>query len=98
VQSLVAGGADGKRQSYQVSSHVGGCVSCSAAVKSLQTANQFCASIGKFVIVRNATNTTNPFGYVVANELTFSCVDKDDPEYVRPTLRKDNGVTTTESR
>jgi hypothetical protein len=74
------------KDSYLVSSHVGGCVSCSAAVKSLKAANDFCAKQGKAVIVRNTDGTTNPFGYNTANETVFSCVSPDDPEYARPTL------------
>ena len=86
------------KNTYQVSSHVAACVSCSASVKSLQTANKYCASMGRFAVVRNEQNTTNIFGYNVGNELVFSCVDENDPEYQHPTLRKDNGVTTIESR
>lgn len=84
------------KDTYQVSSHVGACVSCSAAVTGLQTANKYCADLGKFLVVRNTTSQTNPFGYTVSNELTFSCVNENDPEYQRPNLRKDNGVTTVE--
>jgi hypothetical protein len=84
------------KDTFMVSSHVGACVSCSAAVKGLQTANKFCAQLGKFVVVRNTNNVTNFAGYNVSNELTFSCVGENDPEYQRPNLRKDNGVTTVE--
>jgi hypothetical protein len=86
------------KDTYQVSSHVAGCISCSASVKSLQVANKYCASMGKVSVIRNEQNTTNMFGYNVGNELIFRCVDENDPEYQNPTLRKDNGVTTIESR
>lgn len=82
------------KDTYLVSSHVAACVTCSAAVQGLQTANKFCAQTGKFVVVRNTNSVTNIFGYTVGNELTFSCVDQNDPEYQRPELRKDNGTTT----
>jgi hypothetical protein len=85
------------KDSYMVSSHVGACVSCSAAIKSLKTANDFCAKQGKVVIVRNTSGATNPFGYDNGNQTIFSCVSPDDPEYTRPTLRKDDGVSTIES-
>jgi predicted RNA-binding Zn-ribbon protein involved in translation (DUF1610 family) len=85
------------KDSYMVSSHVGACVSCSAAIKSLKTANEFCAKQGKVVVVRNTSGATNPFGYDNGNQTIFSCVSPDDPEYTRPTMRKDNGVTTVES-
>lgn len=86
------------KDTYQVSSHVAGCISCSASVKSLQVANRYCASMGKVSVIRNEQNTTNMFGYNVGNELIFRCVDESDPEYQNPILRKDNGVTTIESR
>jgi hypothetical protein len=86
------------KDSYLVSSHVGACVRCSAAVKSLKAANDFCAKQGRVVIVRNTSGATNPFGYDTGNQTVFSCVSPDDPEYTRPTLRKDNGVTTIENR
>lgn len=82
------------KDTYMVSSHVAACVSCSAAVKSLQTANKFCAARGQFAVIKNSNGTTNPFGYNVSNELVFSCVNENDPEYQRPTLRKDDGVLT----
>ena len=84
------------KDTYMVSSHVGLCVSCSAAVTGLQTANKFCAQMGKFVVVRNTGGYTNPFGYDNSNQLLFSCVGENDPDYQRPTLRKDNGVNTVE--
>lgn len=86
------------RDTYMVSSHVGACVSCSAQVKSLKTANEFCAKQNKFAIVQNSNGFTNPFGYNTSNDMVFSCVTADDPEYTRRTLRKDNGVTTIENR
>lgn len=59
---------------YLVSSHVGACISCSAAVQSLKTANAFCAKQGKIAAVRNTSGYTNPFGYDNSNQLYFSCV------------------------
>lgn len=41
---------------------------------------------------------TNPFGYNTSNDMLFSCVTTDDPEYTRQTLRRDNGVTTIENK
>jgi predicted RNA-binding Zn-ribbon protein involved in translation (DUF1610 family) len=86
------------KDSYMVSSHVGACVSCSATVTSLQTANAYCAKQGKVAIVRNSNSTTNAFGYTVGDQTTFSCVSSDDPEYTRPSMRKENGVTTIENK
>ncbi len=81
-----------------VSSHVAACISCSAAVQSLKTANAYCEKQGKGVVVRNTSGAVNPFGYDNGNQTVFSCVAKDSPEYVAPTLRRDNGVTTIESK
>jgi len=86
------------KDTYLVSSHVGACVSCSAAVQSLKTANQFCAKEGKFAVMQTSTGATNPFGYNVSNEMLFRCVTADDPAYQHPTLRPDNGVSTIENR
>lgn len=73
------------KDSYMVSSHVGACVSCSAAVQSLKTADKFCAKQGKAAMIRNTNSTTNAFGYTVGNELIFSCVSPNDRGYKRPT-------------
>jgi predicted RNA-binding Zn-ribbon protein involved in translation (DUF1610 family) len=86
------------KDSYMVSSHVGACVSCSAAIQSLKTANAFCAKQGKVALMRTSNGATNPFGYNVSNEMVFSCVLETDPEYQRPTLRPDNGVSTIQNR
>jgi hypothetical protein len=91
---IVSAGKD----TYVVSSHVGACVHCSAAVTGLQAANKFCSKMGKVVLVRNTEGYTNPFGYDTSNQLIFSCLDESDAEYKRPNLRKDNGVTTIEKR
>ncbi len=86
------------KDSYMVSSHVGACVHCSARIKSMQSANAFCAKQGKVAIIRTSSGATNPFGYDNGNDMVFSCVSPDDPEYTRPNLRPDNGVTTIENR
>lgn len=86
------------RDTYMVSSHVGACLHCSAQIQSMKTANAYCAKQGKFAIVRNTSGGMNPFGYDNGNQMVFSCVSADDPEYNRPNLHKDNGVTTIENR
>lgn len=86
------------KDTYMVSSHVSGCVSCSASVQSLKTANDFCAQQNKVVAIRNSQSSTNGFGYQVGNEMLFSCIAEADPENTRPNLRKDNGVLTIENR
>jgi hypothetical protein len=86
------------KDTYMVSSHVAACIRCSARIQSMKVANAFCAKQGKFAIVRNTSGATNPFGYDNGNDMVFSCVSADDPEYARPALRKDNGVTTIEQK
>jgi len=86
------------KDSYMVSSHVAGCISCAASVKSMETANAYCAKQQKVAIIRNTNSSTNGFGYEVGNTTVFSCVSENDPEYARPSLRKDNGVTTIQNR
>ena len=86
------------KDTYMVSSQVGGCVGCSASVQSLKTANEYCGKQGKYVAIRNSQTSTNNYGYQVGNELIFSCVSQNDPENTRPNLRKDDGVITIENR
>lgn len=86
------------KDTYMVSSHVGACVSCSARIQSMKTANAYCAKSGLFAIVRTIDGATNPFGYDNGNTMVFSCVSADDPEWKRLNLRPDNGVTTLEQR
>jgi hypothetical protein len=87
------------RDSYMVQGHAsGGLNAGKGAVAALQKANAYCATQQKFVLIRN----TDSHGIAAiggeSNSLIFSCVTADDPEYQRPTLRKDNGVTTIENR
>jgi len=91
---VVAAGKD----SYIVSaSTVPGATPASAKV--LIAANQKCASMDKVVIVRNLdAKEAVLFQNEGSATLVFSCVDKNDPEYLRPNLRKDNGVTTIETK
>ena len=69
------------KDTYLVSSHVGSCMSCSASIQGMKTANAYCAKEGKFAIMRHTSGATNGFGFNVSNELVFSCVTADDPEY-----------------
>ena len=86
------------KDTYMVSSHVAACISCSAQVQSLKTANAFCAKQGKFAVIRNTNGAVNAFGYNVSNELLFSCVAADDPEYNRANLRSEPNVVIEDQR
>jgi hypothetical protein len=69
--------------------------STSAAAKAILAANKTCAAQGKSVVIKTmqgkeAVLFQNEGGATV----TFSCVDAHSPEYIAPTLRKDNGIST----
>ena len=54
----------------------------------LADANQFCAQMGKEILVTNVgTATTNVYGAGSA-DITFRCLSKGDPELQRPEYRK----------
>ena len=54
----------------------------------LQEANQYCAQMGKEILVKNVgTATTNVYGAGSA-DVTFRCLSKGDPELQRPEYRK----------
>lgn len=85
------------KDSYMVSgSGTGGLSYGKTLTAALKSANAYCAKESRFMIVRNE-ETQGRFNGEAAN-LIFSCVTADDPEYTRPHLRKDNGVTTIENR
>jgi len=67
------------KNTYTVSSRSSACLKCAFASSALQSANQFCATQGKSLVIRNASGYMNPFGYNTANQLTFSCRDERDP-------------------
>lgn len=63
-----------------------------------QIAAQYCTELHKNLLVRNISgNNVQPWAPGNAT-ITFSCLNDSDPEYTRPNLRKDNGVTTIEAR
>ena len=67
-------------------------------IEATRTANAYCESMQKVIVIRN-TETSGSAGFGgERSTLIFSCVSPDDPEYIRPKLRKDNGVTTIENR
>lgn len=67
-------------------------------IRSVSLANAYCARSGKVMIVRNIESVGTMIGATGSGSIIFSCVLADDPEYKRPNLRKDNGVTTIEQR
>ena len=65
-------------------------------VVALKAANAHCEAMGKHAIIRRTT-ASNSFGGTT-NELIFSCVADDDPEYRRPNLRPDPTVVIEDQR
>lgn len=85
------------KDSYMVSgSGTGGLSYGKTMPAALKAANAYCTKEGKLMIARH-TETQGRFNGEAA-DLLFSCVTADDPEYKRPNMRKDNGVTTIENR
>src|SRR5579885_1016451 len=85
------------KDSYVVSAtRCGTCAPAQAAV--LQQANSSCAAQGKYMQISNMDGGTHFGGFPSNATLLFSCLNESDPEYQRPTLRKDNGVNTIEIR
>jgi len=74
------------------------CDICSSAEgKSITTASQYCEGIGKHLVIRNQNNSSDWHG-ATHSTIFFSCLNSNDPEYTRPNMRQDNGVTTVENR
>jgi hypothetical protein len=84
------------RDSYSVTARR--CDMCSAAEgSSITSASRYCEHIGKHMVLRSMNNSSDWHG-ATHSTIFFSCLDANDPEYVRPNMRKDNGVSTTENR
>lgn len=87
------------KDSYMVSASAqGGMNSGKGIIEATKAANAYCSKMGKFIVIRHTDTGGNAgFGGEHSN-LIFSCVNEDDPEYGRPRMRKDNGVSTIENR
>lgn len=57
-----------------------------AKQKALKEANQFCSKKGKYILVTNINMQSTGFGST--SDITFKCLNKDDPEYKRPRYEK----------
>jgi hypothetical protein len=76
----------------------GGYSSGTLQVKAAQRANEFCRSQGKVFIVRN-TGSAGVQGWTsTSSTLIFSCVDDSDPEYTRPSLRREADTVIEDRR
>jgi hypothetical protein len=87
------------KDTYMVAGRAnGGPAAGGSSIEAMKAANAFCAKQQKLVMIRN-TSTSGSAGFGgEQSTLIFSCLTADDPEYQRPNLRKDNGVTTIENR
>ena len=76
----------------------GGRSTSNLQVKAAQEASAYCAKQGKFMIVRNTRGDGVQWWTGTSSSLIFSCVDENDPEYKRPTLRKEADTVIEDRR
>lgn len=62
-----------KNGTYTVSTRSKACLRCASPATALETASEFCAKMGKSLVVRNESGYMDPFGYNSKNQLVFSC-------------------------
>ena len=84
---------------YQLSmTGVGFATQGNTNMKALQSASNFCSAQGLHMMPVH-TNQSGVYGFSPRqNDLEFMCLKETDPRYQTPNWRKDNGVTTVESR
>jgi hypothetical protein len=80
------------------SDSMGGYSSGSLQVRAAQEANKYCAQMGKQMVVRNTNNEGVQMWTGTSSGLIFSCISENDPEYVRPTLRKEANTVIEDRR
>jgi hypothetical protein len=89
-------------QTYAISkTNAGGAFSDAGgvAVDLMREGGAFCAQQGKqFLLVTKGVRGSQYGTTLGGADITFRCISEFDPEYARPTMRPDNGVTTTENR
>ena len=84
---------------YQISTRVPFSGPAGAKGKAIQTANMYCAQLGKEMMLKNVTSSECALhGGCGEAEIDFMCLAADDPRYQSPNLRKDNGGGTIENR
>jgi hypothetical protein len=54
----------------------------------LSTANEYCANMGKEILVKNEANERLNYAGRASEDLTFQCLRKDDPQLQRPRYEK----------
>ncbi len=53
-----------------------------------QKAGKYCNSLGKELQPVNTNETAGGYGRIASAEVQFRCLNKDDPEFSRPTMQK----------
>ncbi|HTX24481.1 MAG TPA: hypothetical protein VMD03_07490 [Steroidobacteraceae bacterium] len=62
--------------SYSLGSRTSVCMRCASASTALQQASDFCAKMGKSLVVKSPSGYMSPFGYNGTHQLVFSCLDQ----------------------
>jgi hypothetical protein len=61
-------------------------------LKALNIANQYCEQMGKHVMFRRSTESSEHAWSAKQEELTFVCMDAKDPAYMRAAVERDAPV------
>jgi hypothetical protein len=87
------------KDSYLISGRAnGGLNAGKGTIQATQKANAYCATQHKFMTIRRVDTNGNAAVFGESANLYFSCVTEDDPEYVRPNLKKDPTAVIEDQR
>ena len=67
-------------------------------IAATKDANAYCAKQDRYMVVRRTSETGNPGFGGQTDQLIFSCVTADDPEYTRPNLHNDPTTVIQDAR
>jgi len=76
----------------------GGKSSGKLQVKAAQEASEYCAKQGKVMRVRNTSGQGVQGWTGTSSNLIFSCIDENDPENIRPNLKKEADTVIEDRR
>ena len=65
-------------------------------LKALSVANQYCEQLGKHVMFRQSTESSEHAWSPKQEDLTFVCMDAKDPAYMRAAVERDPPVVAKE--
>jgi len=87
------------RDSYMITGRAsGGQNAGKGIIAATERANEYCATNKKFMIVRRMDTQGAATLGSESNTLIFSCVDENDPEYIRPNIRSGANVVIEDHR